>query len=141
MKANFVRSIMFAAAVLASGAIGIAQAPTGLVADINFKFRFMSKDLPGGRYVVTRVSAAPAFKLRNVSTGQSVLMAGIVAQGSRKDLSPRLVFRCTSEICGLSEVWTGDGYPGYSVPKAKLTPAEKERIAVVPLKVTGSKAD
>jgi hypothetical protein len=48
------------------------------------------------------------------------------------------VFRCNSSYCALAEIWTADGY-GYAAPRPKLSPAEKERLAVVPLRST--KAD
>lgn len=144
MNSNFVRSIMFAAAVLASGAIGNAQSPAGLAADVGFNFRFMSKDLPAGEYVITRLAAFanPTFKLANVATGEAVLMVARSQEtAKRQDLPPRLVFKCDSVTCGLSQIWMGGADPGYVLPKPKLTPAEQERVAVVVLKTNTSKAD
>jgi len=57
-----------------------------------------------------------------------------------RDEQPRLVFRCNSSECGLSEIWMG-GTEGYKVPKPKLTPPEGERIAIVPLRVIHSNGD
>ena len=114
-----------------------------VVADVNFNFRSVGTDLPAGQYSVTALrsnSSTLILKLTNEKSRHSVLLVSQYEIHGDRDEQPRLVFRCNSSACGLSEIWMG-GAEGYKVPKPKLTPSEGERIAVVPLKVIHSNGD
>jgi hypothetical protein len=142
MKSNFVRSIVFASAALVLGATAYAQTSAKMVADIGFSFRSNSSELPAGRYTVTMnsMSGTPVFLISNAALGRSVWVTGTFQLGPKPHTAPHLTFRCGSVTCALSEIWMGESDPGHQAPKVKLTPGEKERLAVVPMTV-GSKAD
>ena len=142
MKSTFVRSIVFASAALVLGVAAYAQATQKMVADIGFSFRSVSSELPAGRYTVTMTNTTgnPVFHIYNRASGKSVLVGATYHLSPKPHTAPHLTFRCDSVTCALSEIWIGEGEPGYHAPKVKLTPGEKERLAVVPL-TFGSKAD
>ena len=109
---------------------------------VNFNFRSISKDLPAGQYSVTalRSGSTLVLKLTNEKSRHGMLLVSQYEIHGDRDEQPRLVFRCNSSECGLSEIWMG-GTEGYKVPKPKLTPPEGERIAIVPLWVIHSNGD
>ena len=139
MNSTLIRSSVFAAAVLAFGTPSYAQ--DKVVADINFNFRSTTVDHPAGHYAIKAMrSGTLVFKLTNEETRRSVLLVGQVPLSGKEREEPRLVFRCNSVTCGLTEIWMGE-YGAYKVAKPKLTPSEGERIAIIPLKVVHSSGD
>ena len=141
MNSTLVRSSVFAAAMLAFGTLTYAQSYDKVVADISFNFRSTSVDLPAGQYSIAAISTdgSHIFRLRNEDTKQAVLLMSQYEITGKPDEQPRLVFRCDSSTCGLSEVWMGAN--GYKMAKPKLTRSEGERIAVVLLKVVHKNSD
>jgi hypothetical protein len=141
MTLTLVRSGLFAATALLFAATSYAQLSSKLVADINFNFRSGGAELAAGRYDVTvhKDGASTMFILRNQDTHKSAITVVNHMIAYENGAEARLVFKCNSVTCGLSEVWTPDG--GYATPGAKLTPAEHERIAVIPLKSKGRVSD
>ena len=139
MNSTLVRSSVFAAAMLAFGTLSYAQ--DKVVADINFNFRSTTVDHPAGHYTITaKRSGTLVFQLTNEESRRSVLLMGQVPLSGKEHEEPRLVFRCNSVTCGLTEIWMGE-YGAYKVAKPKMTPSEGERIAIVPLKVIHSNGD
>jgi hypothetical protein len=105
-------------------------------ANIGFGFKMLSADMPAGTYeiAVDMGRRTVTFKLLSGShdkAAQAALKYGI-GQKETADANPRLVFRCDSNVCGLSEMWLWDG-SGYATNKPKLSPLEREQIAIVRL--------
>jgi hypothetical protein len=137
---NRLRKVI-AAAVTLVATTAVSYGQTRLNADIGFPFKMQSANLPAGNYDLSKVSTGGSivFQLRSQQEHQNVLILARYVVGHQSgDVQPRLVFRCNSSYCALAEIWTADGY-GYAAPRPKLSPAEKERLAVVPLSST--KAD
>ena len=141
MNSTLVRSSVFAVAMLAFGTLTYAQNYEKVVADISFNFRSPSVDLPAGEYAITPMtsSGVHVFKLTNEKSRQSVLLLSQYEIAGKRDEEPRLVFRCNSAACGLSEVWMGAA--GYKIPTPRISRSEGERIAIIPLKVVHSSGD
>jgi hypothetical protein len=136
MKNRFRTVIAVAVTLVAGAAAGYGQ--TRLNADIGFPFKMQSVNLPAGNYDLIKMSTggSTVFQLRSVQEHKSVLMLPryVIDHRSGPDVQSRLVFRCNSIFCALAEIWTPDGN-GYAAPRPKLSPGEKERLAVVPLNV------
>ena len=131
-----VGTVMAAALTLIAGAAGV-YGQTKLKAEIGFPFKMQSANLPAGTYELARLgTGSTIFQLRSSDGHQNVLVSARYKIDERpsSDVQPRLVFRCNSASCALSEIWTSDG-SGYAAPRPKLSPIEKERLAVVPLTV------
>src|SRR5436305_11523612 len=98
-----------------------------------------SANLPAGNYDVMRMNSGgtTVFQLRSLQEHKNVLVSPryMIDQRAESEAHPRLVFSCTSSACALAEIWTADGR-GYATPRPKLSPAEKERLAVVRLTTT-----
>jgi hypothetical protein len=141
MKSTLVRSGLLAVTAVLFSAATYAQASSKLVADINFNFRSGGTDFAAGRYDVTvlRDSGTTKVIVQNEETHKSALFVASYALGRGNTAEPRLVFACNPATCGLAEVWTLE--TGYRAPGAKLSAAENERIAVVPMKSKRHVAD
>ncbi len=143
MNSTWIRSSVFAAATLAFGTVSHAQAYDKVVADVKFNFRSTDVDHAAGKYDISSVRSPGGmliFKLMNEDTRESVLLVGQVPLSGKDHSDARLVFRCNSVTCGLTEIWMGSD-TGYRLAKPRLTPSEGERIAVVPLKTVHSNGD
>ena len=144
MITNKVLHAIAAAAILTAGATaGFGQSSNVLKAEIPFSFKMQSTTLPAGGYEFTnsRTSGQPMFVIRSVETRKSFILmprGEIDHTLTARDSNARLVFLCDSSSCGLSEIWYPEG-SGYLAPRPKLSPAEKERVAVIPL--TAVRAD
>jgi len=133
-------SLLVGAVVLAATSAAYGQ--PRMTANIGFPFKMQSANLPAGSYELVQSPAgygSKYFTLRSGNHSVIVTPRYIIDQSSRSSVGkPKLVFKCDSHSCALAEIWTPDG-SGYAAPKPKLSPAEKERLAVVPL--TTTKAD
>jgi hypothetical protein len=140
---NSFRSLLVGVVALAATSAVFGQ--NRMTANIGFPFKMQSATLPAGSYEVIPSepgSGSKHFVLRS-STESVIVVPRYLIEESKvvagsSEPRPRLVFKCDSHTCALAEIWTPDG-GGYAAPKPKLSPAEKERLAVVPLNTT--KAD
>ncbi len=135
MKKNFGYLI---AGVVALAATSAAYGQSAMKANIGFPFKMSSANLPAGSYDVVPASEAGSkyFVLRSTTEHKAVIVSprNTIDRVDAAKANPRLVFKCDSHVCALAEIWTPDG-AGYAAPKPKLSPAERERLAVVPLTV------
>lgn len=127
--------------VVALAATSAAYGQNRMSANVGFPFKMQSANMPAGSYELVQTGeGSKHFTLRSAAEHRAVIVSPryTIDQKSAKDAQPRLVFKCDSHMCALAEIWTPDG-AGYAAPRPKLSPAEKERLAVVPL--TTLKAD
>jgi hypothetical protein len=135
MKNSF-RSLLVGVVALAVASAAYGQ--NRMTANIGFPFKMQSATLPAGSYEVIPTapgSGSKHFVLRS-STGHSsvIVTPRYIIEESKlsSEPQPKLVFKCDSHMCALAEIWTPDG-AGYAAPRPRLSPAEQERLAVVPL--------
>jgi len=135
MKNSF-RSLLVGVVALAATSAVYGQ--NRMTANIGFPFKMQSATLPAGSYDVIPSnpgSGSRHFVLRSSTGGHSVIVTPrytIEESTLSSTAHPKLVFKCDSHMCALAEIWTPDG-AGYAAPRPKLSPAEQERLAVVPL--------
>jgi hypothetical protein len=130
MKSNLIRTLTLGAAALTLSLAAYGQSTA--TAKIPFSFRVNGTQLPAGKYSIKRVSDTANVLMLSDGNHRSMLK-GINATAYEPG-APRLIFRCRETTgCALAEVWEAGGR-GVAFPNQKLTPAEKERLAVVPMK-------
>ena len=122
------------AALLVVGGITVAFGQERTTAKVPFSFRAGESAMEAGNYELAPYSASShaVITLRNVDTRKTVALmvqSPIYAVGRGADTNHRLIFRCVSGGCAISQVWTG--IDGWELSLPKLTPGEKERIAVI----------
>ena len=126
-------SLVIATIVLVGG-ISLAFGQDRLTANVPFSFRAGGSTLAAGNYDLAPASVTSdrVIRLYNSDTHNGIVVSiqnPIYGYGRSADPRPRMVFRRSSGGCVMSEVWTGlDGWQ-FALPK--LSPAEKERVAVV----------
>jgi hypothetical protein len=133
MKKNSIRVLTITVAALTVGAAAYAQ--TRMIAEVPFSFHINGTVLPAGNYSVGPMSAGSlhTLVLSDKHTNKAaVALVSSTTEGERD--RPRLVFRCGDVSgCYLIQVWDNQGF-GWELPKPRLTAAEKERVAVVPIR-------
>ena len=122
------------AAVVLVGGIAVAFGQERVTAKVPFSFRAGESAMEAGNYELAPYSPSShaALTLRNVDTMKTVavlVQSPIYGTGRGADTQPRLIFRCASAECTISQVWTGTD--GWQLSAPTRTAAEKERIAVV----------
>ncbi len=140
MKNSF-RFLLVGAVALAAASAAYGQ--NLMKANIGFPFKMQSANLPAGSYdVVPSTDASSRYWVLRSEHRAVIVSARYAIEQPRtpSEAHPRLVFNCGSHGCALAEIWTPDG-AGYAAPRPKLSPAEKERLAVVVVPLTTSKAD
>ena len=126
-------SLVTAALVLIGG-ISLAFGQDRLTANVPFSFRAGASTLPAGNYDLAPASVTSdrVIRLYNTDTHSGIVVSiqnPIYGYGRSADTRPRMVFRCRTGGCVMSEVWTGlDGWQ-FALPR--LSAAEKERVAVM----------
>ncbi len=133
MKKNLIRVLTITVAALTVGAAAYAQ--TRMIAEVPFSFRVNGAVLPAGNYQVGPISPASlnALVLSDTHSKKAAVSLANTTTNGKRD-RPRLVFRCGDVAgCYLIQAWDDQGY-GWEFPKPRITPAEKERIAVVPIR-------
>ena len=132
---NTLRFLLVGAITLAATSAAFAQ--NRMAANIGFPFKMQSATMPAGNYelVPSTSSGSKYFTLRAANGHNTVIVSPryVIDDRSTK-YANRLVFKCDSHMCALAEIWTPGG-AGYATPRPKLSPAEHERLAVVPLTV------
>ena len=130
MKNRLNRTLILTTAVLTLGAAA-AYGQYPLTAKIPFSFQIKGAELPAGAYTIERMQSGSVLHLQDSVSGKSVVA---MAQSSAIEKNPagaRLVFRCGDlSGCSLSEVWTDSGL-GWKLHTPRISPDEKERLAVV----------
>jgi hypothetical protein len=123
-------SVLTASVLLTTG-VSAVYAQDQLTAHVPFSFNAGKTPLEAGDYTIAPNSHATkgVVLLRNTDTGKSVLMLVQNAIYESKDNRPRMIFRCASNECTISQVFNGSD--GWQFAAPKLSPAEKERLAVV----------
>ena len=123
--------VLLSAACLIGGTLAVssASAQEKLMANVPFPFRAGTAMASSGNYEITANFTPGVTALHNMDTKSwvSVLRQGSVS--GRQDGRPRLVFRCTSGGCALCQIFMGSD--GWQLPTPRLSPAEKERLAVI----------
>jgi len=87
------------------------------VAKIPFDFQVNQTSLPAGTYTVIMDSNIVTIRLRNESTGKSILVMAPSRDSSNSE--PRLTFHHYGDHYFLSGIYT-DGNPGYTLKKGSL---------------------
>jgi len=128
MKTNWIRTLTLSAAALLLGSTAFAQSRES--ADIPFGFRIGATQMPAGTYQVTTNAETRVIEVTN---GRETRLVLGYSAGDYNEKGARLVFSCRESTgCALVEIWSDDG-TGVALPKPKLTSAEKERLAAIPL--------
>lgn len=136
MRTNWIPTLTLSAAVLLLTSAASAQSRD--TAKIPFSFRVGTAEMPAGTYQIR--PAIATLNVVEVTNGRDTKMALGRVAGYGDEKGARLVFSCRESIgCALTEIWYDDGM-GVALPKPKLTSAEKERLAVIPLS-RSSRAD
>lgn len=132
MKTNWTKLMLTAAGMTLSAAAAYGQ---GLNANIPFAFQTANANLGSGKYAITVVgSTAPILRIANLDSGKAIL--AFVSRDTEKPGRARLVFRCRETTgCALAEAYDGLG-SGWRFTPPRKTSAEKEYLAVVPLRRT-----
>jgi hypothetical protein len=128
---NHIRKILLSGAVLAAS----AQAAQNINVNVPFAFRTPSGELPAGAYTVEfqPTGTNRYVQFRNVESRATVLFQpSSPVTNVRGTERPRMIFSCAQSGCSLQRIWQ-DGVNGFDFPAKKLTPAESERLAVVPI--------
>jgi hypothetical protein len=103
-----------------------------LVADIPFSFNVNGVEMPAGAYEIK----TPLLDVRSVvllTDGENQRIAMGINASNGEPGAPRLIFHCDDDdVCTLSEIWDDDG-TGVRFPEPKLSSAEAERVAMVPV--------
>jgi hypothetical protein len=113
-------------------------------AKIPFTFQAGSTMLPAGEYRIQQALTATETvqQLRNTDSSAAVFVGTYSVDPGNKHVEPRLIFNCYTNVCFLSEIWTGSG-PGRKLVQSRREKelshlkAENELAVVsVPLTVT-----
>ncbi len=130
MHTNWIRTLILSAAALTMGSAAYGQSRP--VADIPFSFRVNGTELPAGKYSIDRLDSNARMVVRLTDGNMNkVAMASTEVHG--EEGNPRLIFSCREgNVCTLVQAWDtrGNGL----LFTAKPTSAEKERLAVIPLR-------
>ena len=124
--------------ILLSGAIIAASAQAAQKLTIDFPFRTPVGELPAGTYNVdfTQLGTGKYIQLRNAGTGAAVLFhPNNPVTNIRGTEQPRAIFSCAQSGCTLRRIWTS-GVDGFDFRQKKLTPAQAERLAVIPIQAS-----
>lgn len=132
MKNAVTRTLMVAAAAVVGMTTVHAQ---DLKANIPFKFRANTANLPAGEYTISSVgtNSGHIYRIHNEGTRQSALVmvrSGLTAKAAE---DPRLVFACKSDECTLSQLWTPNAGYQLTTPHGKAG-MERASIRIVTIK-------
>ncbi len=132
MKNAVIRTLMVAAAAVVGMTTVHAQ---DLKANIPFKFRANTANLPAGEYTISSVGANSGhiYRIHNDGTRQGALVMVRNGLNAKAGEDPRLVFVCKSEECTLSQLWTTDAGYQLSTPHGKAD-VERASIRIVTIK-------
>ena len=120
MKRSIINLTLATAALLVASTVASAA---DFTANIQFAFRAGGAVLQAGNYRLTASNAENGFQLRNMQTGESILLgAGVYRDPSKEWKGAQdgiLQFTCGDRGCALRQVWTNSGYAAhvYSTPK------------------------
>jgi hypothetical protein len=80
-------------------------------AKIPFTFQAGSTTLPAGEYRVqqTLTASETVQQLRDTDSSTAVFVGTYSVDPGNKHVEPRLIFNCYTNVCFLSEIWTGSG--------------------------------
>ena len=112
-----VKLILAAVALLVFSAAP-AMAERALTTTVPFSFAVNTETvLPAGEYVISEINQiGSVWKVLNLDTNESVLLAnGVPVVGMAND-EPLLTFDCDTEVCALREIRMGYGINGYEIP-------------------------
>jgi hypothetical protein len=112
------------AITLAAAAVAQTQ-PGDLVVNIPFAFLAGNRQMPSGKYVVSRTSNG-GLRIAGADNSSSYMFMSAHSIESRASQSPKLVFHRYDDTYFLSEVWNGDGRIGRQLPRSK---EEKEILS------------
>jgi|SRR5579871_2562821 len=147
MKSTSIRLLVSAASTLMATAILTSASPSAygqerMAATVPFSFHVASTTVEAGRYDIDSDATDPKVMLltnledksfvRMLTRGDVHNSKGIHVRLTFRDVSdtrPRLVFRCGSTGCTLSQIFTGE--EGWELPANKLTGLESEHLEMV----------
>jgi hypothetical protein len=88
-----------------------SQAQQVMQAKIPFTFQAGSTMLPAGEYRVQPAFTATETvqQLRDADSSSAVFVGTYSVDPRNKHVEPRLIFNCYTNVCFLSEIWTGNG--------------------------------
>ncbi len=136
MKIHSIHSLILSAAALTFGSTAFAQEK--LVAHVPFGFIMSGSEMPAGDYTIQNPAAKTGgyvLLLTNTAETKVRRMQMGVADEYGNPGAARLIFDCRNTGCTLAEAWDDQGRGIiFRAPKSKG--AEKERLAVVPVKHT-----
>jgi hypothetical protein len=129
MKLTIARTAMLSAAALMLGAVAV-NGETRVTAKVPFDFQVGRDKLPAGNYSASDISTSAARIVRISKGGHSIMAIGLHPVYENSDGRARMEFVCNPHSgCALVKIW--NGAEGVAFAKPKLTPAEKESLAVV----------
>lgn len=132
MKMTWIRTTIWSAAALAITSAA-AWAQTREAVEIPFSFRVNGTEMPAGTYTIQRALTNVNYVLVLSGPGTQKMLSA--ARTDSKDPGQgRLIFKCTDSTgCTLVKIWRPNG-DGLSFREPKLSKAEQERLAVVPMR-------
>jgi hypothetical protein len=119
-----------------------SQAQQVMRAKIPFTFQAGSTMLPAGEYRVQQafIATETVQQLRDADSSSAVFVGTYSVDPGSKHVEPRLIFNCYTNVCFLSEIWTGNGQGRKLVQSRRekeLTRMKAENeLAVVSLPLT-----
>jgi hypothetical protein len=107
------KQILTVAAALLFTSLAPAQCHAQQVTQAKVPFAFQVGDttMPAGEYQIQRAlpSSKQVQQIHRADSAVSAFVLTIPTESTNKDAGPRLIFRCYSKECFLSEIWTGHG--------------------------------
>jgi hypothetical protein len=133
MNTNWIRTLTLSAAALAMGSVAYGQSRPA--AEVPFSFRINGTELPAGKYSIDKPDTNARMVVR-LTDGQNNQVAMAITEVHGEEGHPRLVFSCREgNACTLVQAWDTRGN-GLQFNAPKPTSAEKESLAVIPLRRT-----
>ena len=112
------KSLVYKIIVIGMGIVGIGAVQAqdrSITANVPFDFYMGTNAMPHGAYRVDSMMNGNVVALKTEEGVKSTTSWGIV--GNSENEQARLVFRCYSKSCFLSEVWPGNGRTGLGIPR------------------------
>ena len=118
--------------LLSTAAVIHGQNINAAVAKVPFDFSVGNVRMPAATYRITEMNISGVTQIQNAQTGRSTLVAATNPTGGEAT-SSKLVFRCYSGNCFLSEIWYEGEGSGHGLNPGKLEKelAQGERKNVV----------
>ena len=132
MKRSMTTLMLATAALLVASTISSAN---DMTAKIPFAFRASGTVLGPGNYRVKASSGEAGFELRNMKTGESILLGSGFPREPRKEWKASnggvLQFTCGDRGCALRQIWTNSGNSAHAYGMPKPEDGMSTRVALI----------